>query len=65
MHDRIGTSVRHGRDHVHEQPDTGFDIEYFLGAIAVDAGAGHVFQNEIRMALQRAGIQQPCDVRMG
>jgi hypothetical protein len=63
--DEVRVSVRHGGEHVEEEPHAGRDVERPLVAPAVDRLALDVFEHQVRLAgLRDAGIDQLGDVRV-
>ena len=66
VHDQVGVCVSDRLQHVEEQAETGLDSQRVFAAVAVDAQAVHVLEDEIRLARRRhARIDEVRDVRVG
>ena len=58
--------VRHRGQHVEEQPHARRDVERRVVAVAVDALAVDVLEDQVRLARAgHAGVDQARDVRVG
>ena len=65
VYDQVGVGVGDGLEHVEKQPDSRFDVEPVLVAIAVDVIALNVLENEIRLSgVRHSGIDQFGDIGM-
>src|ERR1700751_1932492 len=65
MHDELRVGVRHWIEHPEKQVQSLSQRQLARGAVAIDALARHVLENQVRLpVLADAGIEQPGDGRV-